>query len=259
MTDTAPTEDLWPDGVARHILPRSDSTNAEALRMAPNLSGPTWIMTRDQTAGRGRRGRGWSMPPGNFAATLLLRPPGGVADAARLSFVAALALYDALRDAAGPSPRLAIKWPNDVLLNGGKIAGILLESGGSGGRVDALAVGIGVNLAAAPPADALEPGAMPAVSLTGETGLTVPPDDFLVLLARAFDRWLRQMDQYGFAPIRTAWLARAAHLGSTITARTARTETTGTFEAIDDSGALVLLTAQGRQTIPAADIYFAEG
>ena len=258
MNQSAPTGDSWPEGVARHILPRCDSTNAEALRLAPGLTGPAWIMTRDQTAGRGRRGRGWAMPPGNFAATLLMRPAGGPADAAQLSFVAALALYDALRDAAGPAARLAIKWPNDVLLNGGKIAGILLESAGSGGRIDALAVGIGVNLAAAPPVDALEPGATPPVSLSAETGHTVGPEDFLDLLAPAFDRWLRQMGAFGFGPIRTAWLARAAHLGGRITARTGRNQMTGTFETIDDTGALILLTAQGRQAIPAADIYFAE-
>ncbi|MDO5704305.1 MAG: biotin--[acetyl-CoA-carboxylase] ligase [Paracoccus sp. (in: a-proteobacteria)] len=256
MNQPSATPNDWPDGVARHILPRCDSTNAEALRLAPGLSGPTWIMAREQTAGRGRRGRGWSMPAGNFAATLLMRPTGGPGDAARLSFVAALALYDALRDATGPAARLAIKWPNDLLLNGGKVAGILLESGGSAGRVDALAVGIGVNLIAAPPPEALEPGAMPAVSIAAETGLTTAPEDFLNLLAPAFDRWHRQMVTYGFAPIRAAWLARAAHLGGTITARTGRAEFTGIFETIDDTGALIILTAQGRQVIPAADIYF---
>ncbi|MDO5613208.1 MAG: biotin--[acetyl-CoA-carboxylase] ligase [Paracoccus sp. (in: a-proteobacteria)] len=254
----ADTRTDWPDGVARHILSRCDSTNAEALRLAPGLSGAAWIMAREQTAGRGRRGRGWSMQTGNFAATLLMRPTGGPADAAQLSFVAALALHDALRDAAGPAARLSIKWPNDLLLNGGKVAGILLESGGSGARLDALAIGIGVNLIAAPPADALEPGAMPAVSIAGETGLTIAPEDFLDLLAPAFDRWLRQMTAYGFAPIRTAWLARAAHLGGTVTARTGKAEITGTFETIDDSGALILKTSQGRQAIPAADIYFSE-
>lgn len=248
--------DTWPEGVARHVLARTDSTNAEALRLAPGLSGPAWIMAREQTAARGRRGRGWAMPAGNFAGTLVLRPKGGPADAAQLSFVAALALYDALGDACGPAARLAIKWPNDVLLNGGKVAGILLESAGSGGEVQAVAIGIGVNLAAAPDSGAVEPGAMQPVSVLGETGHAIDPEEFLDLLAPAFARWGGIMQAYGFAPIRNAWLARAARLGEPIIARTGRSENHGIFEGIDDSGALILRSASGRQIIPAADVYF---
>lgn len=248
--------DPWPQGVARHVLARTDSTNAEALRLAPGLSGPVWVMTREQFAGRGRRGRDWVMPAGNFAGTLVTRPQGGPAGAAQLSFVAALALYDALGDACGPSARLAIKWPNDVLLNGGKVAGILLESAGQGGQVQAVAVGIGVNLAAAPEAGAVEPGAMQPVSVLAETGHAIDPEDFLDLLAPAFARWQAQLDSFGFAPIRNAWLARAAKLGEPIIARTGRSESRGVFEGIDDSGALLLRTPAGRQAIPAADVYF---
>lgn len=248
--------DTWPEGVARHVLARTDSTNAEALRLAPGLTGPAWIMAREQTAARGRRGRGWAMPAGNFAGTLVLRPQGGPLAAAQLSFVAALALYDALADACGPSARLAIKWPNDVLLNGGKVAGILLESAGTGGAVQSVAVGIGVNLAAAPDVSAVEPQAVTPVSVLGETGHPVPPEEFLDLLAAAFARWQAQLDTYGFTPIRNAWLARAARLGEPIIARTGGHEHHGIFEGIDDSGALVLKTAAGRQVIPAADVYF---
>ena len=248
--------DRWPEGVARHVLARTDSTNAEALRLAPGLSGPAWIMAREQTAARGRRGRGWATPGGNFAGTLILRPKGGPAGAAQLSFVAALALYDALGDACGPAARLAIKWPNDVLLNGGKVAGILLESAGAGASVQAVAVGIGVNLAVAPETATLEPGAVTPVSVLGETGHVVPPEEFLDLLAVAFARWQAQLDTFGFAPIRNAWLARAARLGEPIIARTGGTENHGIFECIDDTGALILKTASGRQVIPAADVYF---
>ncbi|UXU75200.1 MULTISPECIES: biotin--[acetyl-CoA-carboxylase] ligase [unclassified Paracoccus (in: a-proteobacteria)] len=248
--------DGWPQGVARHILARTDSTNAEALRLAPSLSGPTWIMAREQLAGRGRRGRGWEMPAGNFAASLLTRPPGGALVAAQLSFVAALALHDALSACCGPAARLSIKWPNDVLLNAGKVAGILLESAGPGGQVQAVAVGIGVNLAAAPAADAVEPGALTPVSVLGETGHAVAPEDFLDLLAPAFAEWQGQLQAYGFGPIRNAWLARAARLGETIVARTGTAEARGIFEGIDDAGALILRSAAGRQTIPAADVFF---
>lgn len=250
MTDT------WPEGVARHVLARTDSTNAEALRLAPGLSGPAWVMAREQTAARGRRGRDWATPGGNFAGTLILRPRGGPAGAAQLSFVAALALYDALGDACGPAARLAIKWPNDVLLNGGKVAGILLESSGAGASVQAVAVGIGVNLAAAPDAATLEPGAVTPVSVLGETGHVIAPEEFLDLLAVAFARWQAQLDTFGFAPIRNAWLARAARLGEPIIARTGGNEHHGIFEGIDDSGALILKTPSARQVIPAADVYF---
>ena len=248
--------DTWPEGVARHVLARTDSTNAEALRLAPGLSGPAWIMAREQTAARGRRGRGWAMPAGNVAGTRVLRPQGGALAAAQLSFVAALALYEALTDACGPAARLAIKWPNDVLLNGGKVAGILLESAGAGAAVQAVAVGIGVNLAAAPEPAALEQGAVTPVSVKGETGHAVPPEDFLDLLAVAFARWQAQFETFGFAPIRNAWLARAARLGEPIIARTGGSEHHGIFEGVDDSGSLVLKTAAGRQVIPAADVYF---
>ncbi|KGJ04618.1 BirA family transcriptional regulator, biotin operon repressor / biotin-[acetyl-CoA-carboxylase] ligase [Paracoccus halophilus] len=245
----------WPEGVARHVLARTDSTNAEALRLAPGLSGPAWIMTREQFAGRGRRGRDWAMPAGNFAATLVMRPQGGPA-AAQLSFVAALALYDALSDACGPSVRLAIKWPNDVLLNGGKVAGILLESAGSGAGLQAVAIGIGVNLAAAPPRDRIEAQAVPPVSVLGETGHQVAAEDFLDLLAPAFAGWLGQMQSYGFAPIRNAWLARAARLGEPIIARTGTAEHHGVFQGIDEQGALILNTSAGQRVIPAAEVYF---
>ncbi|MGL4281116.1 MAG: biotin--[acetyl-CoA-carboxylase] ligase [Albidovulum sp.] len=246
----------WPEGVARHVLAEVDSTNSEAARLAPALTQPTWIFAHRQTAARGRRGRAWSMPSGNFAATLVMRPEGAPGEAAQRSFIAALALADALGAVAGPGVTISLKWPNDVLLKGGKVAGILLESAGQGRAVSHLAIGIGVNLAEAPPASVLEPGAHPPVSLTGETGISIPPEDFLAPLANAFDRWERQFRSYGFAPIRTAWLARAAKIGQPITARTVTETVEGTFETIAEDGALVLLTAQGRRTIPAADVYF---
>lgn len=249
----------WPEGVARHVLAQVDSTNAEAMRLTSTITGPTWILAHQQTAGRGRRGRAWADPPGNFAATLLLRPTGSPVDVSLFSFVAALALHEALAAACGPSARLAIKWPNDVLLNGGKVAGILLESTGQGGSVSALAIGIGVNLSEAPDPSAVEPGAMAPVAVRSETGHTVSAEEFLDLLAPAFARWQAQLETWGFAPIRTAWMARAAKLGQVITARTGQNNRTGTFDGIDDAGALVLTTAAGREVIPAADVYFSEG
>jgi BirA family biotin operon repressor/biotin-[acetyl-CoA-carboxylase] ligase len=243
----------WPDGVAREIHAELDSTNAEALRRAAaGASGPLWILAHTQTAARGRRGRAWTSLPGNFFASLLIRPPGSPALAALRSFVAALGLYDAMVDATGRPELFALKWPNDVLLGGRKLAGILLESGVEG----TLAVGVGVNLAAAPDAAALEPGAVLPVSLRGATGIAVTPEDFLDLLAPAVQAWEDRLRAEGFAPLRAAWLARAARLGEPVTARLPGRAVTGRFETIDQAGALVLATATGRVILPAADVQF---
>lgn len=250
----------WPIGYGRRVLEEIDSTLDEAARIAPTLAGPEWILALRQTKGRGRRGRDWKDPKGNFAGTLVYRPEGTADQVALRSFVAALALYDAVETVTGKTEGLSLKWPNDVLLNGGKLAGILLESAGAPGRdgntVNYLAIGIGVNLRETPMKEWLEPGAVWPVCLSSERGIQVSPETFLSALAAAFDRWENQFVAYGFDPIRRAWLQRAAKLGEVITARTAKVETTGTFETIDGAGNLVLNTAKGLVTIPAADIFF---
>lgn len=250
------TEPAWPGGYARQVLQSVDSTLDEAARQAPGLAGPTWILARRQTKGRGRRGRPWRDPPGNFAATLVLRPTEPPPVAALRSFVAALAVFDALADVSGRPGGLALKWPNDVLLNGGKLSGMLLESAGTGDRLVHLFIGIGVNLIDAPPPEAVEAGAPRPVSLLSQTGAQVDAETFLDHLAPAYARYEAQFASFGFAPIRAAWLARAARLGEVITARTARSETTGTFDTVDADGNLVLNTATGPAHIPAAEVFF---
>ncbi|MFA3917593.1 biotin--[acetyl-CoA-carboxylase] ligase [Ruegeria hyattellae] len=247
---------IWPEAYGKRVLDEVDSTLNEAARIAPALTGPEWILAHRQTAARGRRGRAWANPTGNLAATLVMRPFGTAENAALRSFIAALALFDACVAVTGRANGLTLKWPNDVLLNGGKLAGILLESAGQGQGVNYLAIGIGVNLAEAPAAAQVEDGALRPVSLFSETGALVTPEDFLTELAAAFARYETQFQSYGFEPIRQAWLARAARLGEVITARTSTNETVGTFETVDGQGNLVLLTAKGRASIPAADIYF---
>lgn len=219
--------------------------------MVPTLSGPAWIMAIEQTAARGRRGRSWSTPRGNFAGTLIMPRTGSPADAALRSFVASLALREAFVAVTGQEAAFALKWPNDVLLKGGKVAGILLETLG-----DYLAIGIGVNLVHAPGADQVEEGAVTPMSLSGSTGITVAPEVFLDALASAFARLETQFTTYGFAPIRTAWLSHAARIGEVVTARTMRDETVGVFEDVDAQGNLILRTLQGRVAITAADVYF---
>jgi BirA family biotin operon repressor/biotin-[acetyl-CoA-carboxylase] ligase len=248
-------QDKWPAGVGRIVLPRTDSTLSEAARRFPELPGPAWILAHEQTAARGRRGRAWANPPGNFSATHVMpldRPPGAVA---LRSFVMALALHDALVAVTGRADLLALKWPNDVLLAGGKLAGILLESVTFQGRVAGLAIGVGVNLFAAPDAATLEPGAVPPVSLRGETGVSIGDLDFLGHLARAHAAREAAFATYGFAPIREAWLQHAARRGALITARLTGEEITGTFETVDENGYLVLGTAHGLRHIAAAEVF----
>ena len=246
----------WPQGHDRIVLESVDSTLNEAQRRhAAGVTRPTWILALDQTAARGRRGRPWAMPPGNFAANLILPTQDRPDRIALRSFTTALALFDACVLATGRPEGLSLKWPNDVLLNGGKLAGILLETLQSGGLVTAASIGIGVNLASAPQPDQVEARALRPVALS-EAGGDITPEDFLTLLANAFDRYETQFVTYGFAPIRTAWLDRAAHLGDTITARTGAEEFQGVFDTIDDHGQLILSTPQGQRAVAAADIFF---
>ena len=223
----------------------------EQAGLYPN---PTWFTATRQTAARGRRGRPWVEPEGNFSATLSL-PIAEPNHAAFRSFIAALALYDAMAELLGADTALSLKWPNDVLLNDRKVAGILLETLSHKNRIWGIAIGIGVNLAAAPPAGAVESQAVPPIALA-EAGTIVTPDEFLSQLAPAFDRWESAFRQSGFGPIRQAWLNYAARLGEVIVARTTREVFTGTFESIDETGQLVLRTAKGQVRVPAAEVYF---
>lgn len=244
----------WPRGYGRRVLDEVDSTMEEAARLAPDLAGPEWILARRQVSGRGRRGRAWRDPDGNFSATLVMRPSGAAGQVALRSFVAALAVFDACALVRGRAEGLALKWPNDVLLNGGKLAGILLESSGTGGGISHLAIGVGVNLANTP--EAVEEGALSPVSLRGESGVSIGAEAFLDLLAQTYAQREAAFCTYGFQPVREAWLARAARLGEVITARTGQGESTGRFETVDAQGNLVLSTPTGRVAIAAADIFF---
>lgn len=243
-------------GAGRIALTDVDSTNAEGFRRAAGLTGPIWIMAGFQTAGRGRRARPWSSPRGNLHATLVLKPREPAETVALRSFAAALALRDACVAVSGLPDSFTLKWPNDVLLNGGKLAGILLESAGLGTQDPVLCIGIGVNLIAAPDAALVEPGAVPPVSLLQETGLRVTPEAFLDALAPAYARWEATFMAEGFAPLRMAWLANAARLGEPIRARTGTDTREGVFETIDSSGNLILRTPNGTLAIPAAEVFF---
>ncbi len=245
----------WPEGTGRHVLPVTDSTNAHALREAPAVSGPAWFLGLEQTAGRGRRARAWSSPRGNFHGSLLLFPTERPDQVALRSFAAALALRDAFVALTGVPQAFSLKWPNDVLLNGAKVAGILLEATSAGAGVQALAIGIGVNLIAHPDQSVMEEGALPAVSLLSETGIRVTPEAFLDALAPAYAKWEAVFTAQGFAPLREAWLSQAAKIGQHIRARTGKDTFYGVFETIDSQGNLILATATGQMAIPAAEVF----
>lgn len=241
----------WPAGYGLKEFAEIDSTNEEARRMAAlGETGPLWIVAARQSAGRGRRGRVFESPLGNLFATLLLAPGKPAGECAQLSFVAALATADMV-SSFGAEAR--VKWPNDVLASGGKIAGILLESASQGGADPAwLAIGIGVNLKSHPPNTEFPATSLPAL------GLAAPePREALSRLAASFAKWYELWRADGFAPIRDAWLARAAGLGSRIRARLQNGETQGVFEGIDADGALLLRETQDRlRVISAGEVYF---
>lgn len=238
----------WPPGLGLMRLEEIDSTNAQARRCAEaGERGPLWILAARQTAGRGRRGRIWETADGNLAATLLLAPPGNYA---QLSFAAALAVAD-LAEHFAPDAPVTVKWPNDVLIENRKLAGILLEAGRGKNGDNWLAVGIGINLAGHP-----EDTEFPAISLAG-LGLTPPlPQDALTILAARFAHWYDRWMTDGFEALRAAWLARAPDIGAPILARLPHESRQGVFEGIDASGALLLREAGGVRAITAGEVFF---
>ena len=247
------TAPAWPSVHAHRHFEEIDSTNEEARRLvSEGVRGPLWIIADRQTKGRGRRGREWQSLAGNLYATLLLNPASRVGQCAQLSFVAALSAGDVVAQCASPA-NVKLKWPNDVLLEGRKVAGILLEaSGNDPGAPDWLAIGFGVNLVSYP-AEA----EFPATSLRTVNVVPPPPKDVLTRLAASWVEWYRVWEDDGFAPIRDAWLARAAGLGERIRARLPEEEAAGVFEGIDETGALLLRERTGRlRTIAAGDVYF---
>ena len=229
-----------------------DSTSLEAARRAANGErGPLWLRAVRQTAGRGRSGRDWDSPEGNLHATLLMPVADDPARSALHSFVACLAVADTLDFLSGAPARIALKWPNDVLLDGCKVAGVLLESGlTSTGRW--LSIGIGINLAHAPAETR-----WPAISVAGATGRAAPaPGATLDILAPAMQARIAQFTAGGFPSIRTDWLARAARLGEIVEARLPTETVRGRFETLDDDGAMLLQTGTGTRRIHAADVHF---
>jgi BirA family biotin operon repressor/biotin-[acetyl-CoA-carboxylase] ligase len=228
------------------------STNAEALALARSGErGPLWIVARQQSAGRGRRGNTWVSPPGNLYATLLLTDPAPPECAPQLSFVAVLALHDAIAACAPALAKaLTLKWPNDLLCGDAKLAGILIE-GERAGDALAVAIGIGVNCISHP-----SQTPYPATDLKGEGVLADAATVFEALTASLAQRLAAWGRGAGFAAIRADWTARAAGMGGDMRARLPDREIIGRGEGLDAHGRLLLRLPDGSvQAIAAGDVF----
>ena len=225
-----------------HTVTETPSTNDDVAALArQGAPEGIWIRADRQTRGRGRQGRDWLSPAGNLYASTLVRLRGDDPPAPSLALLASVALHEVVAHYA-PLQRIAIKWPNDLLVEGAKLAGILLEREG-----DAVVIGFGVNLAHHP--EALD---RPATSLATLTGVAPEPGPFLEMLAESLARWLGRWRAEGLAPVRSRWLAAAHPIGTALS--TAQGE--GLFDGLDENGALRLRLADGRtHVIHAGDVF----
>lgn len=229
------------------------STNDEAKRLASEgAEDGTLVWAREQSAGRGRHGRSWESPPGNLYMSLVARPECSVAEALQLGFVAALAVGETLGSIVPPMTDLRYKWPNDVLLNGSKVAGILLESATRGdGVLDWLVLGLGINVASHP-----RESRFPATSLRAEGAETLEVGEILEAFSRHFLTWVNRWLDGGFAPIRKAWMHYAYALGERIEVRLGEEIVAGRFAELDADGALILeMENDARRTLHYGDVF----
>jgi BirA family biotin operon repressor/biotin-[acetyl-CoA-carboxylase] ligase len=246
IDNSEPTDEPSISGVIRFVE-ETGSTNADLLALAiAGAEEGLWIRAGRQTAGRGRQGRSWASDPGNLYASTLVRLRPTDPPAASLALVAGLAVWGAVQvwlDDPGP---LQLKWPNDLLLGGAKLAGILLERAG-----DAVVIGIGVNLAHHP-----ELPDRPATDLAAHSAAPTPEvfaETLADLMSAEVSRWRAE----GVVGTRTRWMRHAHPIGTALTARLPDGEALdGLFDGLDPDGALTLRLASGeRRVIHAADLF----
>lgn len=224
----------------------TDSTNDEAAKLCAAARGEKFIVSAaSQTGGRGRRGRAWDSLTGNLFVSFAF--PAALKDASRLIFIVSLGLLETVRRLK-PGIDVCLKWPNDVLVNGGKVSGILMEKAAG----DYMVVGIGVNVAAAPRREDI---LYPVASLR-EAGLVIDRLDFLKEYVGVFDDLLAEWKEKGFAPLRERWLANAKNLGKEINVHMEHEDKKGIFNGVDENGALLLETPSGIEKIYAGDIFY---
>lgn len=230
------------------------STNDEAMQRADRGADEgTVVWAKRQVSGRGRRGRIWQSPEGNLYSSIVVRPESSAEVAAQLSFVTALAVGDTVAAHIPAGRRIGFKWPNDVQVDGAKVAGILLESAiGAAGLVSQVVIGTGINVGWRP-----SPGETPypVASLSGLSGETAL-EPVLQSYCAAMARWIARWRQQGFLAIREAWLAQAGNIGQMIEVKTGRDVLTGRFAHLDETGALILEGNDGRTTrVTAGEIF----
>jgi BirA family biotin operon repressor/biotin-[acetyl-CoA-carboxylase] ligase len=249
-----------PDGYRHAFYQAIDSTNSEALRRAgQGEASGFWVRAARQETGKGRAGRRWASPEGNLHASLLIRPRVPLATALQLSLLAGIAAFDAISRLASSidtARDLRLKWPNDILLGGAKLGGILLESAtNSSADMPAIVIGTGINLAYAP-----KNLGRPAASLAA-AGVAVTPEQAFTALARTTAEWIeRWRNGTGFATIRAGWLERAQPLGGAISVKLGGDSVSGTFLGIDEAGALRLSLPSGEERrITAGDVAIGAG
>jgi len=246
----------WPPGFRLHHVDTIGSTNDEAARLA--LSGAptgTVVLADEQTRGRGRLGRSWQSMPGNLHSSILLRPDCPLKAASQLSLLAAVALADTLATNAPADRSVTLKWPNDVLIDGAKVAGILLESSADkGGRLAYVVIGVGINVAFAP-----EAVPYPVATLSKAGFPSQSPHAWLRAFLCTLGIWLDRWQRDGFGEVREAWQARSYGRGGPIRLRLNQEEVEGRFIGLTDVGALVIERADGtRSELTAGDVLFAD-
>lgn len=242
-----------PHGYRLRHLAEIDSTNAEAMRLSvAGERGPVWIWSDRQLQGRGRQGRSWTSEAGNLYATLLLTLAMPAAAAGSLSVAVSLAVLGVFRRFLGSRAKIEVKWPNDVLIDGSKAAGILVESTIRGeGMV--FAIGCGLNLRSAPSSTRYG-----AAALAGH-GVQVEPREALEALAEEVDRLLRRWNAgAGFSDLRTEWLQSARGLGGIVNVAVGGRTVEGYFEGLSDKGGLLLRNRAGLQELHAGEVIQAD-
>ncbi|HVJ51255.1 MAG TPA: biotin--[acetyl-CoA-carboxylase] ligase [Aliidongia sp.] len=231
------------------------STSDEAKTLAEQgAAHGTIVWAIEQTKGRGRLDRNWVSPRGNLFMSAVLRPDVTPARAAELGFVASLAVSDMVASFLPDPARVQLKWPNDVLVDGAKLSGILLEARSApSGKVEWVVLGIGVNIVSAPTGTPY-----PATFLHALGGGLPDAREALDALGAALAARIAEWQARGFAPIRQNWLIRARGIGQVLEVRQGAVPLTGRFRDLDPDGALLLETDRGLRRITAGDVYFPE-
>jgi BirA family transcriptional regulator, biotin operon repressor / biotin---[acetyl-CoA-carboxylase] ligase len=230
-----------------------DSTSEEAARRA-HQGAPegTLVWAPEQSAGRGRRGRVWLSPAGNLYCSLVVRPTCPAAEAAQLGFVAGLALAEAAESVLPEARTVACKWPNDILVGGRKVAGVLLDASSAGsGRCEWVVIGMGINVRWHPDPEQAQ---FPATSLAAEGAADLDPARFLGVLAPLLRDGLVRWREQGFAPVRQGWLRRAFGLHQVLNIRLHDRLLSGIFGGLDAGGAMMLTCADGPHVVTAGDV-----